>query len=65
MKAFACPYFGQGAVAYDGKVTMKGPHGTIKTIECARWREGECTMCEREPDKEESGKEPHELHERK
>ena len=65
VKTFACPEFGQGAEAYEGNVTMKGPHGAIKTTQCVRWREGECTMCEREPDKEEGERRPRELHERK
>ncbi len=66
MQSFACPEYGQGVEAYEGKVTMRDAHGKIKTILCVRWRDGDCNGCEREVDPAEaSGQSPRELHERK
>lgn len=65
LKTFACPYFGQGAEAYNGKVTMRDAHGNVKTVECVKWRDETCDMCRAEEVKDESEGKPGELHERK
>ena len=64
-KAFACPYFGNGAEALNGQVTMRDAHNRIKTLACVKWENGDCDLCDDGgPNaKSEFGDEPREFHE--